>query len=167
MTKIGLTVSEPAAKAAKLDYRQAPTLTLSELIPASFQPEAGAAASGKLHSSFRAEKIEFVLMQRKLVATAKEDLEWDLPTQELYDEVILAASAQFIETDISHADALLWSSVGQTTGIGMFAMSTEKMDLVEQFRLLIRGFQNEESEFETFPKHSLLESYGLTLYAHK
>ena len=167
VTRIGLTISEPVTKAAKLEYRQAPTLTLSELIPASFKPEAGAAASSNLHSSFRAERIEFVLMKRKLVATAPEDLEWDLPENELYDEVILAASAQFIEADLTHADALLWSSVGQTTGIGMFAMSTAKMDLVEQFRLLVRGFENEDYEFETFPKNSLLESYGLTLYAHK
>ena len=93
VTKIGLTISEPAAKAAKLEYRQAPTLTLSELIPASFKPEAGAAASSNLHSSFRAERIEFVLMKRKLVAKAQEDLKWDLPENELYDEVILAASA--------------------------------------------------------------------------
>ena len=72
-------------------------------------------------------------MKRKLVATRQDDLEWDLPEQELYDEVILAASAQFIEADITHADTLVWSSAGQTTGIGMFAMSTAKMDLVELF----------------------------------
>ena len=79
ITRIGLKVDEPAAKAAKLDYREAPTLTLSELIPTNFQPTAGAAAAGNLHSSFRAEKVEFVLMMRKLVATSKDDLEWDLP----------------------------------------------------------------------------------------
>ena len=49
----------------------------------------------------------------------------------------------------------------------MFAMSTTKMDLVEQFRILIGGTVHDDLEFESFPKDSLLETYGLTLYAHK
>ena len=46
-------------------------------------------------------------------------------------------------------------------------MSTARMDLVEQFRLLIRKFDHDDLEFETFPKNSLLDDYGLSLYAHK
>ena len=57
--------------------------------------------------------------------------------------------------------------VGQNTGIGMFAMATDRMDLIEKFRLLIREIAHDTMEFETFPKNSLLESYGLTLYAHR
>ena len=57
--------------------------------------------------------------------------------------------------------------MGQATGVGMFAMSTARLDLVEQFRLLIRRYGHEDLEFEMFPKNSLLEDYGLSLYAHR
>ena len=137
VTVVNSKVLEPTA-IAKADYKQAPTLTLSELLPNQFKPEAGSAASSKLHSSFRTEKIEFVLMCRKLVATCQEDLEWDLPDKELYDEIVNSASATFFEPDITRADSLLWSSTGQSTGVGMFAMTTMRMDLVELFRLIIR-----------------------------
>ena len=106
-------------------------------------------------------------MSRKLVATSREELEWDIPANELYDKVVTAASAPFFEEDIMFSDALLWSSVGQTIGIGMFMMSTSRLDLIEKFRLLLRNNPHDTLEFETFLKESLLESYGLMLYAHR
>ena len=106
-------------------------------------------------------------MSRKLVATRREDQKWDFPDHEIYDEVITTALAYFIEANINHSKALLWSSVGQAMGIGLFAMAPEKLDLIEQFRLIIRKYEHSELEFETFPKEALLESYGLSLYAHK
>ena len=108
-----------------------------------------------------------MLMCRKLVGTRAEDLDWDLPENDVYDEVITSVSAIFLEANMDHHAALLWSSVGQTTGIGIFAMATAQMNLVEQFRMLIRNYVHDALEFESFPKESLLESYGLTLYAHK
>ena len=55
-----------------------------------------------------------------------------------------AASAAFFEVDISYSDSLLWSSVGQTTGIGMFAMGTTRMDLVAKFRNIIRMMMHDQ-----------------------
>ena len=106
-------------------------------------------------------------MCRHLVATNRDQLEWDLPSNEIYDETINMASAMFVETNIEDADVLQWSSIGQLTGVGMFLMATARMDLVEQFRLLIRNMEHPELEFETFPKASLLEAYGLTLHLHR
>ena len=77
VTTIGEKVAEQAA-VVRTDYRQAPTLTLHELIPTRFKPERGPAAE-KYHASFRSERVEFVVMCRKLVATRAEDLEWDFP----------------------------------------------------------------------------------------
>ena len=130
ITAIGSKVAEPVV-GPKPDYKQAPTLTLKELIPTNFQAEVG--PSSKFHTSFRSDRVEFVLMCRKLDATGQQDLEWELPENATYNAVITEASATFIEANIEHADALLWSSVGQTTGIGMFAMPTAKLDLVKQF----------------------------------
>ena len=138
MTLIKQTIKEPAP-APKTDYKQAPTMTLNELLPSNFKPARQDPTIGRLNTSFRSERIEFVLMMRKLVATSPEDLDWDLPDNDLYDDIVNKASAVFFEADINHAAALLWSSIGQNTGIGMFAMSTAKMDLIEQFRMLIRS----------------------------
>ena len=156
MTKIGKKLAEPEL-VIRPDYRKAPTLTLNELIPVQFKPERGQSTE-KLHASFRTERIEFVLMCRKLVITNPEDLEWDLPDNELYDEIVTAASDAFFEEDITYSDALLWSSIGQTTGIGMFAMNTNRMDLIKKFRDLLRNADHETLEFETFPKESLLHT---------
>ena len=106
-------------------------------------------------------------MSRKLTATTPTELEWDIPDMELYDEIITTAAATFVETDITRADALNWSSVGMNTGIGVFAMDTARLDLIAAFRAIIRNMVHDDLEFETVPKESLLASYGLTLYAHK
>ena len=92
--------------------KQAPTLTLHKHIPSSFKPERGPAAE-KYHASFRSERVEFVVMCRKLMATRAEELEWDFPEKELYNTVVTEASAAFIEADPDHFNTLLWSSVGQ------------------------------------------------------
>ena len=168
VTFIGSTVGAPKAQAkVKNDYRQAPTLTLNELLLAGFQPQKGEGTASKLHNSFGTDKVEFVLMCRKLVATERGELEWDLPDQETFDEIVMTASAAFIGDEAARSDALLWSSIGQNTGVGMFAMSTSNMDWIEQFRLLLRRAVHEDLEFESFPKESLLESYALTIYAHR
>ena len=117
--------------------------------------------------SFRAERLEFVLMYRKLTATDPADLEWDIPDSDLYDQIIVEAAAIYLEPDNTRDDTLNWSSVGQNTGIGVFAMDTARMDLIAVFRSIIRGLHHDEYEFETYPKNSLIDSYGLTLYLHK
>ena len=168
MTKIGNRISAPEIHGPSYDYKQAPTLTLSELIPSQFQDAgAGVPSTSNMMSSSRAERIEFVLMCRKLVAVMQEDLEWNLPENDTYDEIITTAGATFVEANMDHAELLQWCSIGQLTGVGMFSMSTERMDLVEQFQLLIRNAKHSDFEFETFPKVSLLDTYGLTLHAHK
>ena len=72
VTPIGSVVAEPVP-VAKHEYKQAPTMTLNDLIPASFKPEPG--ASSKFNASFRSDRIEFVLMCRNLVAINQEDLD--------------------------------------------------------------------------------------------
>ena len=159
ITQIGDTVKAPEG-IVKNEYKQAPMLTLNQLLLERFKPRGGKRAASKLQSSFRTEKVEFVLMSRKLVATSREELEWELPDKDTYDEVVTAASAEFIADEVSRSDAIIWSSIGQATGVGMFAMSTAKLDLVEQFCLLLRNTALDSLEFETFPKESLLESWS-------
>ena len=86
VTQIGARISEPAA-VAKKDYKAAPTMTLNELVPSRFKQHGINPSTSKMNASFRSEKLEFVLMCRKLVATKQDDLEWDIPSIELYDEI--------------------------------------------------------------------------------
>ena len=46
-------------------------------------------------------------------------------------------------------------------------MDTARMDLISIFRATIRDLKHDVMEFETFPKNSLIDTYGLTLYVHK
>ena len=75
--------------------------------------------------------------------------------------------AVFIEDNPEKADVIDWSSVTQKTGVGMFAMWTDKPELLSQFRALLRSLMHDKYEFESFPKDTLLESYAITIYAHK
>ena len=108
ITRIGSSVFEPAPM-PKPDYKSAPTLTLNELVPANFRVASHEPATSKMNKSFRSERIEFVLMARKLVATKQEDLDWELPSSEVYDQVVNEASAAFFDVDINHA-CLLYTS---------------------------------------------------------
>ena len=110
-------------------------------IRVSFKPSRQDPTVGRLNTSFRTERIEFVLMSRKMVATSTEDLDWDLPGSELYKDIINQASAAFLEEDIKNTAALLWSSVGQNTRIGMFAMSTADMNLIVKVQTDDQGDQ--------------------------
>ena len=117
-----------------------------------------------LDCTFRAERIEFVIMTRKM-----DDInaEWEIPEPSDFDELMNVAIADFIDDDLTRMNAIQWSSVGQQTGVGLFSMGCENMALVELFRSLLRikGYKN--LYVESFPKQTLLGSYAMTLYAHK
>ena len=137
-------MSKPGAMAPKVTYNHAPQVTLRELMPEnSVAPQ----PSDRLDSTFRAERLEFIVMCRPLTATTPEELEWDIPETDLYDQVVTEAAAIYIEEDIERADTLSWSSVGQNTGIGVFAMDTAKMDLISIFRGIIRNLKHDDMEF--------------------
>ena len=99
-----------------------------ELLPQGFN--ASKAANLKLDSTFRAERIEFVLMCKPINPQKPADLDWSIPDAEIFDKVLPEVMAVFIEKDPTKADDISWSSVTQITGIGMFAMWAHKVELI-------------------------------------
>ena len=163
------TVSAPATAAPKLEYKNAPLLTLRSLLPDALDDGTQLAldipaGSKTLDCTFRAERIEFVVMTRKV---DDDNADWEIPEPEDFDVLMNNAIADFIDNDLTRMNAIQWSSVGQQTGVGLFSMGCEKMGLVELFRSLLRikGYKN--LHVESFPKQTLLGSYAMTLYAHK
>ena len=98
-------------------------------------------------------------MYRKLATS--EELEWDVPDKDLFKEVLMTSLATLVESGSRKAAALQWSSVGQATGVGQFAMRTDIIDVVDEYMQLLRDLEHDDLEFESFPKDSLLKTYGV------
>ena len=100
--------------------------------------------------------------------SGREDTDdWEFPPTDLYEEVMVSTCARFLEIDLTYQHHIPWSSVGQSTGIGAFSMTSTRMDLVTMYRGMLSEFEHPEYKFETFPKNCLIDSYGLTMYVHK
>ena len=131
------------------------------------QYQAGDKDQPRMDASFRASKVEFILMFRKLSTSDPAELEWDVPDRELFEDVMMGELAKLVETDSNKAAVLQWSSVGLSTGVGQFALSTDQYDAMDEYRQLLRTTEHEDYEFESFPKDSLLKTYGISFYAHR
>ena len=120
-----------------------------------------------LDQKFRAECIEFVVMTKPLPRDgANDDNEWEVPEASFFDNIMNEVFAEFIDTDITRMDAIKWSSVGTQTGVGAFSAVTNQLDKVQHFRSLMRAKVFNGQRAESFPKQTLLNNYGITLYAH-
>ena len=164
-----VTANPNAAAAKKLEYKNAPLLTLRSLLPDSLDDGTQLAleipdGTKNLDCTFRADRLEFVIMTRKI---DDDNAEWEIPEPADFDELMNIAIADFIDDDLTRMNAIQWSSVGQQTGVGLFSMGCENMGLVELFRSLLRIKGFKDLYVESFPKQTLLGSYAMTLYAHK
>ena len=76
-------VNEPTNVAGALPYNQAPLMNLRNLMPQGYQNEQSTkgttASTSKLDASFRADKIEFVLMYRPKNPARPDDNDWEVP----------------------------------------------------------------------------------------
>ena len=114
------------ANETKVEYLDAPLLTLRELMPGS---TGKGDDDGDLDQSFRADKIEFLVMHRPMTPaeiqadTVLEDVahvDWSIPNQNEYEDLMGQVIDVYTDTDSYLVDALNWSSVGTTTGVGCF-----------------------------------------------
>ena len=64
---------------------------------------------------------------------------------------------QFIESDTARIKTLAWSSTGWDTGVGVVAISTDDLSLVEEFRDAVAQVENDSQGFITMPKQMLLK----------
>ena len=110
-----------------------------------------------LYQTFRAECIEFVVMVKPLLKPGSNpEISWELPDGTFFDTIMNEAFADFIEPDITRMDAT-------TTA---FSAVTEQLELVQLFRDILRKKVYAGQMAESFPKQTLLNNYGITLYAH-
>ena len=156
---------------ATTSYAEAPLITLRQLMPAGIETEnvGENPDSMPLDRTFRSEYIEFVVMIKKLDINKKTDpatIPWDMPEAEFFYTIMNEAFADFIESDITRMDYIKWSSVGTQTGVGVFSAMTSRLEILEIFRQIIRSKIYEGHMAETFPRQTMLNEYGLTLYAH-
>ena len=161
---------KPAPAPTPTSYLDAPLLTLRELMPGS---TGQGDEDGELDLSFRADKIEFLVMQRELTANeAKEDavlqdagdVDWEIPTQEEYEDLMGQVMDVFTDEDVELVRALKWSSVGAATGVGCFSVGTGNRGHIEDIRGVVRVILYGGRCYETFPKKALMKSFSLTAF---
>ena len=153
---------------AKSSYAAAPLITLRELMPEGVVEDAPQDfESIPLDQKFRAELIEFVVMIKPLPKPGVDpDISWEMPEANFFETIMNETFADFIESDITRMDALKWSSVATSTGVGAFSAVAEQLPLVQIFRDMLRKKVFAGHMAESFPKQTLLNNYGITLYAH-
>ena len=153
---------------AKTSYAAAPLITLRQLMPEGVIEDGPQDfESVPLDQEFRAEFIEFVVMIKPLPKQGSDpENTRELPDGKFFDTIMNEAFADYIEPDITRMDALKWSSVATTTGVGAFSAVAAQLDLVQTFRDILRKKVYEGHMAESFPKQTLLNNYGITLYAH-
>ena len=156
--------------AASVPYLEAPLLTLRELMPGSTGEDT---EDGELDLSFRADRIEFIVVQRELTKDEAEtdvvlqevgDVDWDIPTQEEYEDIMGQVVDVFTYTDIKLVQALRWSSVAAATGVGCFPVGTGNRGHIDDIRGVIRTIIYGGRCFESFPKKALMKSFSLTAF---
>ena len=126
-----------------------------------------------LDQSFRADRIEFMVVQRALTTDeAREcgviedpgDVDWDIPTPEEYEDIVGTLFDIYTDDDPELIHSFRWSFVGTATGVGCFAAKTGKHGNLEDIRLALRTIILKDKCFESFPKKALMKSYSLTAY---
>ena len=158
------------ANATKVDYLEAPLLTLRELMPGS---TGEGDEDSELDQSFRADKIEFLVMHRPMTTaeiqadTVMEDaanFDWSIPDQRGYEDLMGQVMDVFTDTDSYLVDALNWSSVGTTTGVGCFSVKTGNPDHIQDLRGVVRSIMFQGQCYETFPKKAMMQSFSLSAF---
>ena len=151
-------------------YEEAPVLTLRELMPGS---TGGDVEDRDLDLSFRADKIDFMVVHRPLSAEEKEvdmvlkdpaDVDWSIPDQSEYEDIMGTALDIYTDEKPELVHALAWSSVGSTTGVGCFSVRTGRLSDLDDIRGTLRTIIVHGQCFESFPKKSLMKSYSLTAF---
>ena len=63
----------------------------------------------------------------------EDDLEWGIPDQDTFDEVVAEAVYAFTVGDQTRIRAMAWSSTGWDTGVGLVALTTDDLQMVEDY----------------------------------
>ena len=123
-----------------------------------------------LDQSFRADKIEFVVVSRIAMpdeSTRKQQLidvnmaEWDIPSEDEFNDAMGLVIDKYTETDLSLIHTICWSSVNKSMETGVFSIKTGALKHIEDFRELIRRMFVAGKCYESFPRLALLKKFQL------
>lgn len=112
------------ASTTQVDYLDAPLIMLRELMPGN---TGNGDDDSKLDQAFRANKIEFLVLQRALTPEEKKanhiledvgSIDWSIPNQEEYKDLMGQVLDVYTDDNPYLVDVLNWSSVGTATGVG-------------------------------------------------
>ena len=151
-------------------YLEAPLLTLRELMPGSTGDDE---EDSELDQSFRADKIEFLVMVRNITDTEKEadtvleevgEIDWDIPSHDEFEDVMGMVFDLFTDEDSELVHAFKWASVGNATGVGCFSVSTGQLGHINDIRGVMRTIIYKGRCFESFLKRAMMKSFSLTAF---
>ena len=155
--------------APEINPEDAPLLTLRQLMPGSTGDE----EDHELDNKFRANKIEFMVVQRTLTPNERKeghaiedpsDVDWTIPSQEEYEDVMGLVFDVYTDEKPEMVHGFSWSSVGTATGVGCFSVRTGKLTDIEDIRGTVRAIFYKDCCYETFPKKAIMKSYALTAF---
>ena len=86
----------------------------------------------------------------------KDDEEWEIPDQDTFDGIVAKAVYTFTEQDLERVKTLEWSSTGWDTGIGLVALTTDDLDLVEEFRAVVAHIEIGDQRYNKNKKKEYL-----------
>ena len=165
-----ITAPKSAPPQPTTSYLNAPLLTLPQLMPGS---TGKVDDNDELDQSFRADKIEFLVIQRKLLPDEVQqdpviqevgDVDWEVPTQEEYEDLMGQVVDVFTDENQDLVQALKRSSVDSSTGVGCFSVGTGNLAQINDIRGILRTIIHQGQCFELFPKRAMVMSFSLTAF---
>ena len=142
-------------------YADAPLLNLKDLLP-----DGVSCDDNSLNETFRATRLEFIILacEDDDEDVEDDDLLWEIPDQETFDEAVGLAVEKFTETEPDRIMNLAWSSTGWDTGVGLVALTTSNLLMIKEFREAIAAIELDGQRFMSMPKQMLVKKYALTIY---
>ena len=151
-------------------FLDAPLLTLRELMPGGTGDQD---PDDELDQSFRADRIDFIVMHRPLTANEQiadnvledaADVDWEIPEKEDFEDCMGLLFEIYTDEAPELVHAFGWSSVGAATGVGCFAVKTGKRSHIDDIRGALRSLVHNGKCFESFPKGAIMKSFSLTAF---
>ena len=96
-----------------------------------------------------------------------EEHNWEIPNAETFEEIVGKALAAFTDINYDYLNLIEYSTLGWNSGVGMFAVRSDRPQLISQFRYIIRTMSYQGKRFETYAKKMLLNTYALTCYFNR
>ena len=93
--------------------------------------------------------------------------EWEIPTADVFEEVIGRALSSFTDISYDYLNLIEYSTLGWNSGVGMFAVRSDRPQLLNQFRYIIRQMTFQGKCFETYARKMILNKYALTCYFNR